>query len=50
LAIEEYLMDSEKRVAHGKKAREAVLGYTWERATSRLVKRLEEAKKEMEEE
>ena len=50
LAIEEYLMDSEKRTAHGKKAREAVMGYTWEKATSRLIKRLEEAKKEKEEE
>jgi glycosyltransferase involved in cell wall biosynthesis len=50
LAIEEYLMDSEKRISHGKKAREAVLSYTWEKATARLVKRLEEAKKEQEEE
>lgn len=49
LGIEEYLMDSEKRAAHGKKAREAVLGYTWDKATSRLVKWLEEEKKELEE-
>jgi D-inositol-3-phosphate glycosyltransferase len=50
LAVEEYLMDSEKRVQHGKKARETVLGYTWEKATARLLKRLEEEKKELEEE
>lgn len=50
LGIEEYLMDSEKRAAHGKKARDAVLGYTWERATTRLVKRLEDERKEREEE
>jgi hypothetical protein len=49
LAVEEYLMDSDKRVNHGKKARETVMGYTWEKATSRLVKRLEEEKKELEE-
>jgi glycosyltransferase involved in cell wall biosynthesis len=50
LAVEEYLMDSDKRVNHGKKARETVMGYTWEKATSRLVKRLEEEKKELDEE
>jgi glycosyltransferase involved in cell wall biosynthesis len=49
LAIEEYLMDSEKRISHGKKARDTVLGYTWERATSRFLKRLEEEKKELDE-
>ena len=50
LGIEEYLMDSEKRANHGKKARDVVLSYTWEKATARLVKRLEEEKKDMEEE
>jgi len=49
LGIEEYLMDSEKRAAHGKKARETVMGYTWDKATQRLVKWLEEEKKELEE-
>lgn len=49
LAIEEYLMDSDKRANHGKKAREAVLGYTWEKAVMRLVKRLEEEKQELSE-
>jgi glycosyltransferase involved in cell wall biosynthesis len=49
LGVEEYLLDSEKRSQHGKKARETVLSYTWEKATERLVKRLEEEKKELEE-
>jgi D-inositol-3-phosphate glycosyltransferase len=47
LGIEEYLMDTDKRIAHGKKAKETILGYTWEKATSRLLKRLEEEKKEV---
>jgi glycosyltransferase involved in cell wall biosynthesis len=47
LGIEEYVLDTEKRLNHGKKAKETVLGYTWEKATSRLVKRLEEEKKEV---
>lgn len=50
LGIEEYLMDTEKRLSHGRKAKETILGYTWERATERLVKRLEEEKKEIFEE
>lgn len=50
LGIEEYLLDSEKRAAHAKKARETVLGYTWEKACERLVRRLEEEKKEVFEE
>ena len=40
LGIEEYLLDTDKRLAHGKKAKETVLGYTWETATANLVKRL----------
>jgi len=50
MAIEEYLLDTEKRLSHGKKAKDAILGYTWEKATSRLVKRLEEEKREVFEE
>lgn len=49
LAMEEYLMDSEKRANHGRKARETVLSYTWEKATNRLVKHLEEEKNEINE-
>jgi hypothetical protein len=48
--MEEYLMDSEKRINHGKKAKETALSYTWERATARFIKRLEEEKKEVFEE
>jgi glycosyltransferase involved in cell wall biosynthesis len=40
LAMEEYLLDSAKRAAHGAAAREKVVGYTWERACEMLVKRL----------
>lgn len=49
LAIEEYLMDSDKRANHGKKARDTVLSYTWEKAASRLIKRLEDEKQELSE-
>ena len=40
LGIEEYLLDTDKRLAHGKKAKDTVLAYTWEAATANLVKRL----------
>lgn len=40
LAMEEYLLNSEKRKAHGAAAKAKVLGYTWERACEVLVKRL----------
>lgn len=47
MAIEEYLMDSDKRTNHGKKARETVMSYTWEKATTRLIKRLEDEKNDL---
>lgn len=47
IAMEEYLNDSEKRKAHGVKARETVLGFTWEKAVKWLVKRLEDEKEEV---
>ena len=50
VAMEEYVNDSDKKNTHGKKARETVMKYTWEKACERLVKRLEEAKKEKDEE
>lgn len=50
LAMEEYLLDSEKRASHGRKAKETALSYTWEKATTRLIKRLEDEKKEVFEE
>lgn len=47
LALEEYLNDSDKKKRHGAKAKETVLGYTWEKATAELVKRLEEELQEL---
>ena len=49
MALEEYIMDSDKRTNHGKKARDTVLSYTWEKATARLIKRLEDEKQELSE-
>jgi glycosyltransferase involved in cell wall biosynthesis len=40
LAMEEYVLNSDKRAEHGKKARETVLEYTWPKACESLVKRL----------
>ena len=40
LAMEEYLLNSEKLSEHGKAARETVLQYTWSKACEVLVKRL----------
>lgn len=47
LAMEEYLNDTEKRLEHGKAARETVLKYTWPRAMEKLIKRLDSEKKEV---
>jgi len=47
VGMEEYLNDSEKRRSHGLKARETVLGFTWEKAVKNLVKRLGEEKEEV---
>lgn len=41
LAMEEYLNDSSKKARHGAKAKETVLGYTWEKAVGELLKCLE---------
>ena len=40
LAMEEYVLNTDKRDAHGKAAREHVLTYTWERACAPLLKQL----------
>lgn len=47
LAIEEYLNDSDKRRSHGKKAKEAILKYTWPEAVKGLVKALAEEMEEI---
>lgn len=38
LGIEEYLLDSEKREEHGKKARETVLKYRWDEEVAELIR------------
>jgi hypothetical protein len=38
--MEEYVLNSEKRSEHGKKAREKVLEYTWSKSCETLLKRL----------
>ena len=43
LAMEEYLLDSDKRAEHGKAARAKVLSYTWKASCEILLKRLEDA-------
>jgi len=48
LAMEEYVLDSDKREAHGKAAKEKVLSYTWERGCEQLIKRLRAVKDEEE--
>jgi glycosyltransferase involved in cell wall biosynthesis len=40
LAMEEYLLNSEKRAEHGKKARETVLEYTWAKSCEQLLRHL----------
>ena len=43
LAMEEYVMNSDKRTEHGKQARAKVLSYTWKNSCEILLKRLETA-------
>lgn len=47
LGIEEYLLSSSKREAHGKAARETVTAHTWSKAVERLLKHLKDAKQDM---
>jgi hypothetical protein len=44
LGLEEYLLNSEKRKAHGEAAKQTVEGYTWTRACAPLIRRLREVK------
>jgi glycosyltransferase involved in cell wall biosynthesis len=48
LGMEEYVLDSKKREAHGKEARKTVLTYTWERGVEPLVRRLKQEKDDLE--
>lgn len=47
VAIEEYLLDSDKRKAHGEAARKTVLEFTWEKACDALVRRLKQEKEDL---
>ena len=40
IAMEEYMLNSEKRAEHGKKARETVLEYTWAKSCEQLIRHL----------
>jgi len=44
LAMEEYVLNSEKKEAHGKAAKEKVLSYTWEKSCETLIRRLKAVK------
>ena len=48
LGMEEYLLDSVKLAKHGEEARKTVLTYTWARAVEPLVRRLRQAKEDIE--
>lgn len=48
LAMEEYVLDSMKREAHGKAAKEKVLTYTWPKAVGPLLRRLRDVKDDTE--
>ena len=50
LGMEEYLLDSQKREAHGKAAKETALSYKWEKPAEVLTKRLQRALEDMAEE
>jgi hypothetical protein len=39
IGMEEYLLNSEKRLEHGKAARDTVLDYTWKQSCEILLKR-----------
>jgi glycosyltransferase involved in cell wall biosynthesis len=47
LGMEEYLLDSEKLAKHGEEARKTVATYTWARAVEPLLRRLTQAKEDM---
>jgi len=48
LGMEEYVLDSAKKLAHGEAAKKTVLGYTWEKAVEPLVRRLKQEKEDLE--
>ena len=50
LGIEEYMLDSQKRKAHGVAARAKVTSYTWEKVVANLIKRLRQEHEDREDE
>jgi glycosyltransferase involved in cell wall biosynthesis len=48
LGMEEYLLDSSKRKAHGEAAKALVQTYTWERGCEPLIRRLRQEKEDLE--
>ena len=48
LGMEEYLLDTSKRLTHGQAAKKTVLGYTWERAAEPLIRRLKQTREDLE--
>ncbi len=48
LAMEEYLLDSDKRKTHGEAAKTCVQTYTWERCCEPLIRRLRQEKEDKE--
>lgn len=46
MAMEEYVLNSSKKEAHGVAARATVLAYTWEKSCEVLIKRLKAAKED----
>ena len=48
LGMEEYLLDTSKRLAHGVAAKKAALSYTWEKAVEPLIRRLKQTKEDIE--
>jgi len=48
LGMEEYVLNTDKKNQHGAEARKTVLGYTWERASQHLIRRLKQEKEDIE--
>ena len=48
LGMEEYLLDTSKRLAHGIAAKKTALSYTWEKAVEPLIRRLKQTREDME--
>jgi glycosyltransferase involved in cell wall biosynthesis len=47
IGMEEYLLDSAKRMQHGEAAKQKVLSYTWKRGVEPLIRRLRQEKEDL---